>query len=190
MRPDTSNMPTTIVTTSWDDGHHTDLRLAERLAAYALKGTFYVALNHPRDKDIGDDEIRALQRTGMEIGSHTLTHRSADRPVSRRRSLRTRGKQDTPRGHYRRADHRIFLARGRLHGSLLRGPRRNGLYPRANHDGVPHADDVRPGPHADLDRFPPRLARRADASRLARRRYRRPCRPGCVSRGWRVIRKS
>jgi peptidoglycan-N-acetylglucosamine deacetylase len=68
-------MPATIVTTSWDDGHHTDLRLAERLAAYALKGTFYVALNHPRDKDIGDDEIRALQRMGMEIGSHTLTHR-------------------------------------------------------------------------------------------------------------------
>jgi peptidoglycan/xylan/chitin deacetylase (PgdA/CDA1 family) len=68
-------MPLTIVTTSWDDGHHTDLRLADRLAAYALKGTFYVALNHPRDKEISDDEIHALQRMGMEIGSHTLTHR-------------------------------------------------------------------------------------------------------------------
>jgi len=68
-------MPTTIVTTSWDDGHHTDLRLADRLAAHALKGTFYVALNHPGNKDIGDDEIRALRRMGMEIGSHTLTHR-------------------------------------------------------------------------------------------------------------------
>jgi peptidoglycan/xylan/chitin deacetylase (PgdA/CDA1 family) len=75
MRLDTCNMPLTIVTTSWDDGHHKDLRLAEHLAEYALKGTFYVALNHPGDKDIGDDEIRALQRMGMEIGSHTLTHR-------------------------------------------------------------------------------------------------------------------
>jgi peptidoglycan/xylan/chitin deacetylase (PgdA/CDA1 family) len=75
MRLHTGNMPLTIVTTSWDDGHHTDVRLAERLAAYALKGTFYVALNHPRDKEISDDEIRALQRMGMEIGSHTLTHR-------------------------------------------------------------------------------------------------------------------
>jgi hypothetical protein len=68
-------MPPTIVTTSWDDGHHADLRLADRLAAHALKGTFYVALNHPGNKDVGDDEIRALRRMGMEIGSHTLTHR-------------------------------------------------------------------------------------------------------------------
>jgi peptidoglycan/xylan/chitin deacetylase (PgdA/CDA1 family) len=68
-------MSTTIVTTSWDDGHHADVKLADRLAAYALKGTFYVALNHPGSKEIGDDEIRALQRMGMEIGSHTLTHR-------------------------------------------------------------------------------------------------------------------
>jgi peptidoglycan-N-acetylglucosamine deacetylase len=68
-------MPTTIVTTSWDDGHHADVRLADRLAGHALKGTFYVALNHPGKKQIGDDEIRALQRMGMEIGSHTLTHR-------------------------------------------------------------------------------------------------------------------
>jgi len=63
------------ITTSWDDGHHMDLRLAERLAARALKGTFYVALNHPGQKDISDDEIRALHTMGMEIGSHTLTHR-------------------------------------------------------------------------------------------------------------------
>src|SRR5207244_4479017 len=68
-------MRTTIVTTSWDDGHHADLRVADRLAAHALKGTFYVALNHPGNKDIGDDEIRTLQRMGMEVGSHTLTHR-------------------------------------------------------------------------------------------------------------------
>jgi hypothetical protein len=68
-------MLSTIVTTSWDDGHHIDLRLADRLAAHALKGTFYVALNHPGRKDIDDDEIRALHAMGMEIGSHTLTHR-------------------------------------------------------------------------------------------------------------------
>jgi peptidoglycan/xylan/chitin deacetylase (PgdA/CDA1 family) len=67
--------PVVIVTTSWDDGHSTDLRVAELLAAHRLKATFYVAFNHPNKKEISDDEIRMLHRAGMEIGSHTLTHR-------------------------------------------------------------------------------------------------------------------
>ena len=65
----------TIVTTSWDDGHHMDLPLARRLAAHGMKGTFYVALNDPGQKEVGDHEIRALHAMGMEIGSHTLSHR-------------------------------------------------------------------------------------------------------------------
>lgn len=68
-------MPATTVTTSWDDGHTMDVRLADRLTAHGLKGTFYVALNHPGQKQIADDEIRGLHAMGMEIGSHTLTHR-------------------------------------------------------------------------------------------------------------------
>jgi peptidoglycan-N-acetylglucosamine deacetylase len=63
------------VTTSWDDGHSADLRVAELLAAHGLKGTFYVAFNHPESKEISDQDIRILSRMGMEIGSHTLTHR-------------------------------------------------------------------------------------------------------------------
>jgi len=31
------------VTTSWDDGHELDLRLASELAAHGMAGTFYVA---------------------------------------------------------------------------------------------------------------------------------------------------
>ena len=64
-----------IVTTSWDDGHRADLRVAELLAVHGLRATFYVAFNHPNEKEIRDDEIRMLYRAGMEIGSHTLTHR-------------------------------------------------------------------------------------------------------------------
>jgi peptidoglycan-N-acetylglucosamine deacetylase len=63
------------VTTSWDDGHSADLRVAELLAAHGLKGTFYVAFSHPESKEISDQDIRILSRMGMEIGSHTLTHR-------------------------------------------------------------------------------------------------------------------
>jgi Polysaccharide deacetylase len=68
-------MDTATVTTSWDDGHSADLRIAELLLRFGLKGTFYVAFNDPKPQEIGDGEIRALHRMGMEIGSHTLTHR-------------------------------------------------------------------------------------------------------------------
>ena len=37
-------MPSAIVTTSWDDGHHMDLRLADRLAAHGLKRGDSVAI--------------------------------------------------------------------------------------------------------------------------------------------------
>jgi len=68
-------MQRVLVTTSWDDGHSADLRVAELLAAHGLKGTFYIAFNHPNAKEITDHEIRTVYRMGMEIGSHTLTHR-------------------------------------------------------------------------------------------------------------------
>lgn len=63
-----------IVTTSWDDGHPLDLRLAEMLATYGLKGTFYVPLYRAGHKILNKSEIRLLRSMGMEIGSHTHTH--------------------------------------------------------------------------------------------------------------------
>src|SRR5688500_11915407 len=35
-----------IVTTSWDDGHPLDIRLAEMLARHGVAGTFYVPLRY------------------------------------------------------------------------------------------------------------------------------------------------
>lgn len=63
-----------IVTTSWDDGHPADLRLAELLDRYGLKGTFYV----PRTNCEGwpvmrPEQIQALARR-HEIGGHSLDH--------------------------------------------------------------------------------------------------------------------
>lgn len=69
-------MPETIVTTSWDDGHVLDLRLAELLKKYHLGGTFYVA---PQCREfspqelLSDHQLRELARD-FEIGAHTLTH--------------------------------------------------------------------------------------------------------------------
>lgn len=65
-----------IVTTSWDDGHKLDLKLAKLLKKYNIKGTFYVS---PRNREfkkedlLSDKEIVELS-TDFEIGAHTITH--------------------------------------------------------------------------------------------------------------------
>ena len=66
-----------IITTSWDDGHPLDFRLAEMLAARDLRATFYI----PRNADTGTmpaDKVRELSRQ-FEIGAHTLDHVFLDR---------------------------------------------------------------------------------------------------------------
>ncbi len=65
-----------IVTTSWDDGHILDLRLAEMLVEYGVSATFYIAL-HNRELSARDRmsaaEVRSLSEQ-FEIGSHGQTH--------------------------------------------------------------------------------------------------------------------
>jgi hypothetical protein len=65
-------MPQAFITTSWDDGHPCDMRLAEMLARHGLTGTFYI----PRSISTGVmpiSEIRTLS-SNFEIGAHTLNH--------------------------------------------------------------------------------------------------------------------
>jgi hypothetical protein len=64
-----------IVTASFDDGHPLDVKVAEKLASRGLKATFYVAWNHPKGPEISVEDLRRLRGLGMEIGSHTFTHR-------------------------------------------------------------------------------------------------------------------
>jgi peptidoglycan/xylan/chitin deacetylase (PgdA/CDA1 family) len=68
--------PKAIVTTSWDDGHRLDSRLADLLAEYGLPGTFYVS---PRDAEFEPGDRLARSQVinlsqGFEIGAHTMTH--------------------------------------------------------------------------------------------------------------------
>lgn len=61
-----------IVTTSWDDGSILDLKVAELLSKYGIKGTFYVPKSlfaHSLEKR----DILALDKN-FEIGCHTLNH--------------------------------------------------------------------------------------------------------------------
>ncbi len=65
-----------IVTTSWDDGHVLDMKLAALLRKYGLKGTFYISPldSHtvPSERLI-PEQIQELSKD-FEIGAHTMTH--------------------------------------------------------------------------------------------------------------------
>ncbi len=65
-----------LVTTSWDDGHKLDERLAALLKKYGIKATFYISpRDHefPRSELLSDAAIKKISRS-FEIGAHTMTH--------------------------------------------------------------------------------------------------------------------
>jgi hypothetical protein len=63
-----------IVTTSWDDGDHADLKIAELLKSRGIRGTFYIPIKH-RERPLGYSDLRALALEGFEIGAHGYSHR-------------------------------------------------------------------------------------------------------------------
>ncbi len=62
-----------LITTSWDDGHPNDFKLAELLAKYNLPATFYIPKTNPEQVVMPEDHIVQLARQ-FEIGGHTLNH--------------------------------------------------------------------------------------------------------------------
>ena len=62
-----------IFTTSWDDGYHLDLRVADLLEKNGCKGTFYICPKQRQRKLLSPDDIKALSQH-HEIGAHTLSH--------------------------------------------------------------------------------------------------------------------
>lgn len=69
-------MKPVIVTTSWDDGHKLDVKLAALLRRYDIKATFYISPEDhefPATELLAAEEIRTLAED-FEIGAHTLTH--------------------------------------------------------------------------------------------------------------------
>jgi peptidoglycan-N-acetylglucosamine deacetylase len=84
-------MKKVIVTTSWDDGHLLDLRLAESLQNAGLKGTFYIS---PGNREFAERDLLSSQQvsdlsSAFEIGAHTLTHPRLPKvsPVDARREI-------------------------------------------------------------------------------------------------------
>jgi peptidoglycan-N-acetylglucosamine deacetylase len=64
--------PATYITTSWDDGHPLDFRVAELLTKYGLRGTFYVPRS-AKTSTMTVSQMRELSDS-FEIGAHTLHH--------------------------------------------------------------------------------------------------------------------
>jgi hypothetical protein len=60
------------ITTSWDDGHPLDFRVAALLAKYGLRGTFYVPMTAPTGA-MRAAQVRELS-CSFEIGAHTVHH--------------------------------------------------------------------------------------------------------------------
>lgn len=61
------------ITTSWDDGHPLDCKLAELLVQYGLKATFYIPIRNGSREILDAGQIQSLSAC-FEIGGHTLSH--------------------------------------------------------------------------------------------------------------------
>jgi hypothetical protein len=62
-----------LITTSWDDGHVMDFKLAELLRKYSLPATFYIPQTNAERPVMSASQIKTLAK-GFEIGGHTLHH--------------------------------------------------------------------------------------------------------------------
>jgi hypothetical protein len=61
-------------TSSWDDGHPLDLRLAERLARHGIEATFYCPLRNAEGRPVMDPAALRELDAAFEIGGHTQDH--------------------------------------------------------------------------------------------------------------------
>ena len=64
------------MTTSWDDGHPLDHRLADLLTRYNLTGTFYVP-KQAENVTMTEEQVKQLSQS-FEIGAHTMHHTFLD----------------------------------------------------------------------------------------------------------------
>jgi|SRR5215472_11024963 len=64
--------PRAFITTSWDDGHPLDLRVADLLHKYGLPATFYIPLDNELPV-LTPLQVRELS-ADFEVGAHTVHH--------------------------------------------------------------------------------------------------------------------
>jgi peptidoglycan/xylan/chitin deacetylase (PgdA/CDA1 family) len=62
-----------IITTSWDDGHPLDLKLAELLKKYDVPATFYIPVDNIERECMNPQQIIEIAQS-FDIGGHTYHH--------------------------------------------------------------------------------------------------------------------
>lgn len=62
-----------LITTSWDDGHPLDFKLAAMLDKYQLAATFYIPKKNEEHEVMNEKDMQQLSKK-FEIGAHTLNH--------------------------------------------------------------------------------------------------------------------
>jgi hypothetical protein len=67
-------IPPLLVTTSWDDGHPSDLRVADLLDKYGLSGTFYIPCTNSEGRPVMSSMKLVELGRRFEIGGHTRDH--------------------------------------------------------------------------------------------------------------------
>ena len=66
-------MDKAIITTSWDDGHPLDLKLAKLLKRYNIPATFYISIENRVRETLTPDQIKEIAKD-FDIGGHTYSH--------------------------------------------------------------------------------------------------------------------
>ncbi|RLF34858.1 MAG: hypothetical protein DRM99_05745 [Thermoplasmata archaeon] len=65
-----------VVCLTFDDGDITQYKAFELMKKYKVKGTFFIITkNVGRKGFLSESNLREMEESGMEIGSHTVTHR-------------------------------------------------------------------------------------------------------------------
>lgn len=113
-----------LMTTSWDDGHPLDLRVAELLAKFGLTGTFYVPRSGLKEV-MSRSEIRDLSQT-FEIGAHTLEHVMIDALSESETKVQLSGSREWVEELTGRACHSFCFPGGKFHKHQLRLVRQAG----------------------------------------------------------------
>lgn len=63
-----------FITTSWDDGHPSDVRVAELLQKYGFQGTFFVPIWNRENRPVMTTNAMRSLSQNFEIGGHTKDH--------------------------------------------------------------------------------------------------------------------